>query len=90
MTIDSGKYVDVLDPTGSRKRFGGYSEIANAEAAGYYSLKDHVLDRLYIGLAAIENEVKGEGWTRDKSRWEEVCGDLGSLIQKVEKFKEEC
>ena len=76
------KNIDVLEPTGSRRRFVGYAEIANAETADFYNLKEHVLDRLYIGLAAIDND---DEITNDERCWGEVKTRLTELIQDIER-----
>jgi hypothetical protein len=81
------KDIDVLEPTGSR-RHGQYKEAALAEAGEFYSLKEHVMDRLNLSLAAIKNEKEKHYGV--PSEWKGIEKRLEALIQDVALFKEGC
>jgi len=77
--------IDVLDPTGSRKRTGQYKEAAQAEAGEFYSLKEQVLDHLNVGRAAIESEKETHYGIPDD--WKDVEDRLAVLIRDITNFK---
>ena len=79
------KDIDVLDPTGSRQRHGHYKEIAQAEAGGFYSLKEQVLDHLNVGRAAIESEKATHYGIPDD--WKDAEDRLNALIIDITNFK---
>lgn len=80
------KDIDVLDPTGSRHRFGQYREVAQAEQGEFYSLKEQVLDHLNIGLAAIELERK-DIMHEKRNEWLEVESKLKEIVDDITNFK---
>jgi|15BtaG_2_1085339.scaffolds.fasta_scaffold124477_1 hypothetical protein len=81
MTDKNYTDIDVLEPSGSRKKYEGYKEMANAEASDFYNLKEHILEHLNIGSAAIENEKDcQEEWRK----WRKIKVKIEALIRDIE------